>query len=127
MTILYSPDFRAIRSPARTMDLFHRYYIYQYDDTGGRREYTFSDTEQGLSSVRFKELEELSQSEKLSVNTIKEQLGDNPGVVEVFQWSYGDMKTITPKVVRMICSKIGKLQPLPVFFLSPRPFLNPLN
>ena len=121
MTILYSPDFRAIRSPARTMDLFHRYYIYQYDDTGGRRDYTFSDTEQGLSSVRFKELEELSQSEKLSVNTIQEQLGDNPGVVEVFQWSYGGYENNSPKNCSSDLLKNWKAATFASFLSEPPP------
>ena len=126
MTILYSPDFRAIRSPARTMDLFHRYYIYQYDDTGGRREYTFSDTEQGLSSVRFKELEELSQSEKLSPNTIKEQLGDNLGVVECFGGLMG-YENNNPKGCSDDLLKNWKAAMFASFRFQAPPVLNPLN
>jgi hypothetical protein len=96
VTILFTPDFRAVRSPATTMDLFHRYYIYQ-SDLAATAQYTFRDTEQGLSSVRFKKLEELSSRDRLSARYIQDDLTDTSAVVEVFQWSYGGYENNSPK------------------------------
>ena len=96
MTVLFTPDFRAVRPPATTMDLFHRYYIYQ-SDLGATDQYTFRDTEQDLSSVRFKKVEELSANDQFTVAHIQQQLEGTDAVLEVFQWSYGGYEDNSPK------------------------------
>ena len=79
MTVLFTPDFRAIR-PTTTMDPFHRYYCYRQDDSAGDYD-IFTPN----ASIAFKQLEELPQNVQHGAREVEEE----DGVVEYFQWSYG--------------------------------------